>query len=416
MSVSYIAYSDATIGDYDAIVVGAGFAGSVIARELAERGGFKILILEKRSHIAGNMYDERDSAGILVQRFGPHVFHTDSESVWRYVNRFCTWHPYEHHVIGYWKGKAIPIPFNIDSIEAVFPAKTALRLERTLVDTFGENAEMSITDLTRFEDPDLKELAEFVHDCVFTTFTLKQWGISLEDLDPGIAARVPVRANRDGRAFTDRHQGVPEEGYTAMFERMLDYPGIDIALETDATSKFDLQFQSGGVESPCTGIRIKDEAYTGEIIYTGPIDELFLWRFSRLAYRSVRFKFENRTTETMLPCGTVNYITDDEKATRITEFKHITGQKASTTTTVKEYPEEYTDPETQVPCYAILSNSSKEHYRRYAALVANLPNFHLLGRLAEYNYYNMDTIVERSLHLADELLVKMSSHDHHKHE
>ncbi len=402
MALNTISLQEAEMSQYDTVVVGAGFAGSVVARRLADNGARRILILEKRRAIGGNMFDEYDEAGILVQRFGPHIFHTSEERTWRYLEKFCQWHPYEHEVKGAWNGTFFPIPFNLNSLDVVFDESTAQRLARTLIDTFGEGSEVTVTNLRTFVDDDLAQVASFVHENVFTQFTEKQWGLSVDQLDPEVIARVPIRISRDDRAFTDTFQGVPEGGYSKLFERLLDHPNIDIVLQADATSLFDLHFDEPGIEAPCSGISIKGQLFPGDIIYTGPLDELFVARFGRLPYRSIDFVYETHTAQHMLPCATVNFIVS-ETATRVSEFKRITGQKSNCTTLVKEYPCAYTDAERQVPCYAILTESSRSHHGRYVALVAQMPNFHILGRLAEFNYYNMDTIVAKALDLADRI-------------
>ncbi len=402
MPLNLVGFSDADIHSYNTIIVGSGFAGAIAARRLADSGTGRILILEKRGVVGGNMHDECDEAGIMVHRYGPHIFHTDDADVWHYLQRFDEWTRYEHKVAGSWHGTHFPIPFNLNSLDIVFPENLASRLSAALIDTFGMDTEITVTDLRNFVDDDLSLVANFVYENVFTQFTEKQWGLSIEQLDPAVIARVPIRINRDDRAFTDAHQGIPTHGYTALFEKILDHPEIDIALNADATSLFDLQFETGGIEAPCSGVHIKGEPFTGDIIYTGPLDELFVARFGRLPYRSIDFVFETHAADSLLPCATVNFIISEE-ATRVTEFKKITGQSAPRTTLVKEYPCAYEDADKQVPCYAILTDSSRAHHARYVALVAQMPNFHILGRLAEFNYYNMDTIVKRALDLADRI-------------
>lgn len=402
MPLNFIGFSEVDIESYDTVVVGSGFAGAIAARRLADRANRRVLILEKRDHVGGNMYDEVDAAGIMVHRHGPHIFHTGNAEVWNYLQRFGAWREYEHKVAGAWRGTYFPIPFNLNSLDIVFPEELARRLARTLTDTFGADAQITVTDLRTFVDDDLALVANFVYENVFMQFTEKQWGLGIQQLDPSVIARVPIRVNRDDRAFTDAYQGIPASGYSALFASILDHPNIHIALGADATSLFDLQFDAGGIEAPCCGVRIKDRLFAGDIIYTGPLDELFVARFGRLPYRSIDFVYETHAVESMLPCATVNFIVS-EKATRVTEFKKITGQTGSHTTLVKEYPCAYEDPDKQVPCYAILTDSSRAHHARYVALVSQLPNFHILGRLAEFSYYNMDTIVERALNLADSI-------------
>ena len=403
MGVRYCDFRELDKGDFDAVVVGSGFAGAVAARELAERGGRRVLVIEKRGHIGGNMYDELDEAGILVHRHGPHIFHTDDARVFSYVRRFSDWRDYEHEVLADWYGTYLPVPFNKNSLEVAFGKERGARLARKLADVFGDGRKVAITELRAQNDPELAEVADFVYENVFLCYTQKQWGLTPEEVDPSVTARVPVFVSRDNRYFQDAYQGVPAKGYTALFERMLDHEGICVCLGTEAESVFDLEFESGEERAPLSAILIKDAPFEGPIVYTGPLDELFLSRFGRLPYRSLDFVYETHDAEFVLPCGTVNF-TVTEDCTRVTEFKRLTGQRHPKTTTCKEYSRPYEDPLRQIPYYAILSDENRAHYERYLALTEKLPNFHPLGRLAEYRYYNMDVIVGSALSLADELV------------
>lgn len=403
MTVNYRQYSDVDPADYDALVVGAGFAGSVVARELAERGDKRVLVIEKRPQIGGNMYDELDDAGVLVHRFGPHIFHSNNKRAFDYLQRFTPWRDYEHRVLADWYGTYMPVPFNKTSLRIAFGDERAEALERKLIDAFGDERKVAITELREQNDPDLAEVADFVYRNVFLYYTQKQWGLTPEEVDPSVVARVPVFLSRDDRYFQDAYQGMPLHGYTPLFEEMLSHGNIDVCLGVEAESVFDLRFSSGEEDAPLSGIALKDELFTGPIVYTGPLDELFLDRFGRLPYRTLDFVYETHDTEQLLPSGTVNF-TVTEDYTRITEFKHLTGQQHPKTTIMKEYSRAYEDPSTQIPYYAIIGPKNEEHYRRYLKLTEQLPNFHPLGRLAEYRYYNMDVIVGRALALADELL------------
>lgn len=401
--VTYVKFADVSPKAYDAVVVGCGFAGAVVARELAERGGKRVLVLEKRAHVGGNMYDELDDAGILVHRYGPHIFHTKSARAFNYVQRFTAWRNYEHCVLSNWYGTYIPVPFNKNSMELAFGEEKAAALIDKLIATFGDERKVPINDLRAQDDPALAEVADFVYENVFLHYTLKQWGLTPEEVDPSVTARVPVFISRDNRYFQDPYQGMPQDGYTALFEQMLSFEGIDVCLNTEAESVFDLEFFDMGEDAPIKAIKLKGTAITAPIIYTGPLDELFLTRFGRLPYRTLNFVYETHEQEQFQPCGTVNYtVTDD--FTRITEFKHLTGQVAPRTTIMKEYSLAYTDKATQIPYYAIINEANAAHYARYLALTEQLPNFYPLGRLAEYRYYNMDVIIDRALELADRLL------------
>lgn len=403
MSVNYKDFSDIDIASYDAVIVGSGFAGSVVAQQLAERGGMKVLILEKRSHIAGNMYDEYDEAGILVHRYGPHIFHTNDSKAFNYIRRFSGMLAYQHHVLADWYGTYMPVPFNKNSMEIAFGEEKAAHLIQKLIDTFGDERKVTINELREQDDPELSEIADFVYKNVFLYYTQKQWGQTPEEVDPSVTARVPVFISRDDRYFQDNYQGMPSLGYTALFESMLDDENIDVCLNTDAVSVFDLVFEGDDEQSALSEIKIKDIPFTGPIIYTGPLDELFLSRFGRLPYRTLDFVYETYDEEYKFPCGTVNY-TVTEDYTRITEFKHLTCQKSPKTTIMKEYSKAYEDPSTQIPYYAIINEENLAHYQKYLNLTKNLTNFYPLGRLAEYKYYNMDKIVGLALELSNEIL------------
>ncbi len=403
MGVHYAEYREIDIADYDAVVVGCGFAGAVAARELAERGCMRVLVIEKRSQIAGNMYDERDDAGILVHRFGPHIFHTNEMRVFNYVRRFSGWIGYQHKVLADWHGTCIPVPFNKNSMEIVFGEERASELIDKLIAAFGDECKVTINELRSQDDPDLAEVADFVYENVFLYYTQKQWGLTPDEVDPSVTARVPVFISRDNRYFQDEFQGMPALGYTKLFEEMLDLDAIDVCLNTDAESVFDLVFEDESEDAGLSAIKLRGRVFEGPIIYTGPLDELFLARFGRLPYRSLDFVYETHDEEYLLPCATVNF-TVSEDYTRITEFKHMTRQRSQKTTIMKEYPRPYEDPSRQTPYYAIINDENRRHYERYRKLTSTLPNFYPLGRLAEYRYYNMDKIISLALDLSDRII------------
>lgn len=410
MAVNYADFRDIAIEDYDAVVVGSGFAGAVSARQLAEEGGLRVLVIEKRAHIAGNMYDEYDDAGILVHRYGPHIFHTNDNRVFTYLRRFAGWMGYQHHVLADWHGTYLPVPFNKNSMEIAFGEEKAAHLIEKLIETFGDERKVTINELRAQEDPELAEVADFVYNNVFLYYTQKQWGLTPEEVDPSVTARVPVFISRDNRYFQDAYQGMPLRGYTDLFEQMLDHDNITVCLNTEAESVFDLVFENGAEDAGLAAIKLHGKEFTGPIVYTGPLDELFLARFGRLPYRSLDFVYETYDEEYKLPCGTVNF-TVSEDYTRITEFKHLTHQKAPRTTIMKEYPRAYTDPTTQTPYYAIINDENNAHYERYRKLTETLPNFYPLGRLAEYRYYNMDKIVGLALDLSKEIIAGRTQSD-----
>ena len=403
MGLRFCASSECAPGSFDAIVVGSGFAGAVTARELAERGAMRVLIVEKRPHIGGNMYDEYDEAGILVHRYGPHIFHTNDKRAFDYLQRFTEWRNYQHQVLANWYGTYLPVPVNKNSLEIAFGAERAAALIEKLIAAFGDERKVTLNELRAASDADLAEVADFVYQNVFLRYTQKQWGLTPDEVDPSVIARVPVSISRDNRYFQDAYQGMPLKGYTPLFEAMLDHENISICLNAAAETLFEFDFESDAPEAPLKQILIGGAPFEGPIIYTGPLDELFACRFGRLPYRSLDFVYETADTEQLFPCGTVNF-TVTEDYTRITEFKHLTGQQAPKTTIMKEYSRAYEDAATQIPYYAIINPENEAHYQQYHRLVEALPNFHCLGRLAEYRYYNMYVIIGRALNLADGLL------------
>ena len=379
---------------YDCLVIGAGFAGAVTARELAERGGKRVLVLERRSHVGGNAYDRLDGAGVLIHQYGPHIFHTNSQRAYDYLSRFTAWRDYQHRVVANVHGVMMPVPFNLTSLELAYGPEKAARLEKKLVETYGAEKKVTILELRSSEDPEIKALADYVYENVFVHYTMKQWGQTPEEIDPNTTARVPVFLSRDDRYFQDACQGMPLEGYTPMFERMLDHPNITVELGVDALARLDL---SGDV------LRVDGAPFAGQVIYTGQADELFSFRFGPLPYRTLDFRFETLERDDFQGYGTVNY-TVDQDYTRITEFKHLTGQALpGATTIVKEYSRAYTGKNGEIPYYAIINPENNALYARYKAEADKFPNLHLLGRLAEYKYYNMDVITGKALYLAETL-------------
>ena len=379
---------------FDALVIGAGYAGAVTARQLAEAGNMRVLVLERRDHIGGNAYDCKDDAGVLIHRYGPHIFHTGDKRVYDYLSRFTTWLPYEHRVVANVHGQLMPVPFNLDSLEIAFGDR-APALREKLLAAYGPERKITILELRKNTDPDLAELADYVYENVFVNYTMKQWGTTPEQIDPATTARVPVFLSHDDRYFQDPYQGMPANGYTSLFARMLDHPNITVELGQDARERL--------IFAP-EGVKLDGEVLTGPVVYTGAVDELFDCRFGRLPYRTLDFQFETHPVDWYQTRGTVNY-TVDQPYTRITEFKHMTGQELKgATTIVKEFSKPYSGAEGEVPYYAIINPENTALYEKYKALADALPNFHLVGRLAEYKYYNMDAIVAQALALADRLL------------
>lgn len=379
---------------YDSIIIGAGIAGATTARKLAEEKNKKVLVIERRNHIGGNCYDKPDDYGILIHEYGPHIFHTEDEGVRAFLSRFTDWYDFGHEVVAKVGDQLIPVPFNLNTLHMVYDEEKAARLEKKLIEAYGEGSRVPIMKLRENADADVREIAEFVYKNVFLYYTMKQWGQKPEEISPEVTGRVPVVISRDNRYFKDKYQSVPLHGFTPMFEKMLDHPNIEVWLDTDCGDV--LKFTDGA-------IYFKDEKFEGDIIYTGAIDELFDCRFGRLPYRSLDFKFEHLNQDSFQEHSVVNY-TVSEDYTRITEFKFLTGQKDTDgTTIVKEYPFAYTGAEGEIPYYAILEEKNQQLYEKYKALTEQFTNFHLLGRLAEYKYYNIDAMCRKAMELAEEL-------------
>ncbi|MCD8197232.1 MAG: UDP-galactopyranose mutase [Lachnospiraceae bacterium] len=377
---------------FDSVIIGAGVAGCVAARELAESGR-SVLVLEQRSHIGGNCYDEPDEHGILVHRYGPHIFHTKEQRAYDYLSRFTEWYAFGHEVVANVHGKLIPVPFNLNTLHMVYDEVKADELEKKLIDAFGEGSRVPVLKLREHEDPQIREIAEFVYENIFLHYTMKQWGQTPEEIDPAVTGRVPVLISHDNRYFQEPYQGMPLHGYTAMFEAMLDHPKIMVKTGVDARTRISIREKD---------VLLDGAPFTGEVIYTGPLDELFDCRFGRLPYRSLRFDFEYFDQEDFQGHSVVNY-TVSEDFTRITEFKYLTGQKAPGTTIVREYPFAYTGAAGEIPYYSIANDANQALYERYQALLSGVPQVYLLGRLAEYKYYNIDAMVLKALELTEKI-------------
>ncbi len=392
---------------YDIWIAGAGYAGAVCARALAEKGK-RVLLLERRDHIAGNAYDRYDEAGVLIHQYGPHIFHTNDREVFDFLSRFTDWLPYRHRVIANLprdnpeavpahkrtNGRfCFPVPYNLDSLENAFGQKEGKRLGEKLLAAYPAQSQVTILELRKNPDRSIAAIADYVYEHVFVHYTMKQWGQKPEEIDPATTARVPVRLSRDDRYFQDAYQGMPKNGYTALFQKMLDHPNIEVLLNTDvrqylSLEEYDIFFRETGTPLPCP------------LIYTGPLDEFFGLRYGRLPYRTLDFRFETLPQDFFQTHGTVNY-TVDEDFTRITEFKHLTGQELpGVTTIVKEYSRAYTGDARETPYYAVINRSSNALYAKYKAAADKLAGrLYPLGRLAEYKYYNMDAIAGRALRL-----------------
>ena len=382
----------------DILIVGAGYAGAVAARALADRGK-RVLVLERRPHVGGNAYDRLDGAGVLIHQYGPHIFHTNDRRVFDWLSRFTRWRDYQHRVVadlpdGRGGRMTFPVPFNLTSLETAYGPERGRALGDKLMAAYGAERKVTILELRQNSDPEIRQVADYVYEHVFVHYTMKQWGQTPEEIDPNTTARVPVFLSRDDRYFQDAYQGMPLEGYTPMFEKMLDHPNITVELGTDALERLNL---SGEV------LKVDGAPFSGQVIYTGQADELFAFRFGPLPYRTLDFQFETLPQDDFQGYGTVNY-TVDRDYTRITEFKHLTGQvKPEATTIVREFSRSYTGAAGEIPYYAIINPANNALYAKYKAEADRFPNLYLLGRLAEYKYYNMDAIAGRALDLAERL-------------
>ncbi len=376
---------------YDIIIIGAGFAGSVLAERLATQKNQRILIIDKRTHIGGNCFDCFDEHGILIHKYGPHLFHTDNKLVFDYLSQFTEWHQYQHEVLAFIDGQKVPVPFNLNSLQALLPPSLANSLELKLIKRFGYGVKVPILELRTIDDSELKFLADFIYEKIFVNYTAKQWGKKPEEISAEVTGRVPVHISRDNRYFQDKYQAIPKLGYTKVFENMLNQPNIGLLLNTDFKDIFKIDFDSGKMH-------FMDSEFNGQLIFTGLIDELFDSRFGELPYRSLNFKFQHFTTNQYQEKTTINY-PNDYDFTRITEFKHISQQSISGTTIVKEFPQDFDrhNPAMNIPYYPIFTPENKQKLDQYISFSEQFPNITLVGRLAENRYYDMDDIVARSL-------------------
>jgi UDP-galactopyranose mutase len=355
---------------FDFLIVGAGFAGSVLAERLARGSGKKVLVIDRRNHIAGNAYDHYDDAGILVHKYGPHIFHTNSREVFAYLSQFTKWRPYEHRVRASVDGQLVPMPINLDTVNQLY----GLNLTSFELEKFFESVAERVDKVETSEDVVVSKVGRQLYEKFFRNYTRKQWDLDPSELDASVTSRVPIRFNRDDRYFTDIYQAMPLYGYTRMFENILDHPNIKVMLNTDYREVIDF-------------ISYK------KMIYTGPVDEYFDFRYGKLPYRSLHFKFETVEREQAQPVAVINY-PNEHAYTRVTEFKHLTGQQHPKSSLVYEYPCSEGDP-----YYPIPRPENAELYRRYKSLADNTEDVYFAGRLATYRYYNMDQVVAQVLTL-----------------
>ncbi len=364
---------------FDYLIVGAGFAGCVLAERLATKSNKKILIVDKRNHIGGNAYDFYNKDGILVHKYGPHIFHTNSREVFDYLGQFTAWRPYEHRVLASVEGQLLPIPINLNTINKMY----GLNLSADEVEAFFKSKAQKIDRIVTSEDVVVSKIGRELYEKFFRGYTRKQWDLDPSELDASVTARVPTRTNKDDRYFTDTFQAMPVHGYTRMFDKMLSHSNIKIMVNTDYKE-------------------IVDTIPYKNMIYTGPIDSYFNYCYGKLPYRSLEFKFETIDKEYFQSTGTINY-PNEQAYTRITDFKYLTGQQHPKSTVVYEYPKAEGDPYYPVP-----RPENAETYKKYQLLASAMTNTFFVGRLATYKYYNMDQVVAQSLTLFKKLMQRQA--------
>ncbi len=353
---------------FDWVIVGAGFAGATLAERIASERDEKVLVIDRRPHIGGNAYDRHNDDGLLVHQYGPHIFHTNSQMIFDHLSKFTEWRKYEHRVLGKVDGMEVPIPINLDTVNMLYGLNLT---SEELPAWFASKAEHP-AEIKTSEDVVVSVVGRELYEKFFQGYTRKQWGMDPSELDKSVTARVPTRTNRDDRYFTDEFQYMPKHGYTRMFEKMLDHPNIKVMTQTDYAD-------------------IRNEASFKRLIWTGPVDEYFGFRHGKLPYRSLKFRHETLDVEQALPTGTVNY-PQTEAYTRISEYKHMTGQVHPKTAITYEYPSAEGDP-----YYPIPRPENAELYKKYERLAMATPNVWFVGRLATYRYYNMDQVTGQAL-------------------
>jgi UDP-galactopyranose mutase len=359
---------------FDYLIIGAGFSGSVIAERLASVG-YRVCVTDRRPHVGGNAYDYYDESGVLIHKYGPHIFHTNSDRIYQYLSRFTDWRHYEHRVLAQVDGQLVPFPINVDTVNKLYGTK----LSEAEVEAFFKSKAEHIEVPKTCEDAVVSKIGRELYEKFFMNYTRKQWGLEPSELDAAVAARVPARTNHDDRYFTDKWQVMPLHGYTKMFERMLAHPNIKLLLQADFRD-------------------VTNEISYKNLVYTGPIDEYFEHCYGKLPYRSLAFEWKTEPVEQVQPGAVINY-PNEHAYTRITEFKYLTGQKHASSTVVYEYPQAEGDP-----YYPIPREENVALYRKYKALADTLPNVHFVGRLGTYKYYNMDQCVGQALATFDRIV------------
>jgi UDP-galactopyranose mutase len=359
---------------FDYLIVGAGFSGAVLAERLATQMDARVLVCDRRNHVGGNAYDHHDDAGVMVHKYGPHIFHTNSDRIYGYLSNFTEWRPYEHRVLAKVDDKLLPFPINITTVNQLY----GLNLGPETIEDYFRSVAVPVGFCKTSEEAVISKVGHDLYEKFFKNYTRKQWGLDPSELDASVASRVPARTNYDDRYFTDKHQVMPLRGYTRLFEKMLKHPNIRVLLQADYRE-------------------LKNQIPYKQMIYTGPVDDYFDYAYGKLPYRSLHFEFETHEREQFQPGAVVNY-PNEHKYTRITEFKYLTGQKHHATSVVYEFPRGFGDPYYPVP-----RPQNAELYKKYKARADATPNVHFVGRLATYKYYNMDQCVGQALAVFDQI-------------
>ncbi|WP_139470511.1 UDP-galactopyranose mutase [Campylobacter armoricus] len=359
------------------LIVGCGLSGVILARKIAEEKNEKVVIIDRRNHIGGNVYDYKDKdTNITIHKYGPHVFHTSIKEVWGFLSRFTKWHVFFYKVKAYIDGKEVNIPFNLDSLYKVFPKEMAYNLEKKLIEKYSYDSKITILELRNSNDKDLQFLADYIYKKVFLGYTVKQWGVKPEGIDPSVSARVPIYISKDDRYFQDTYQALPRDGYAKMIQNILDHPLIEVRLNTNFSD-------------------IKGNISYEKLFYTGAIDEFFSYKFGKLPYRSLNIVFEAYDKDYMQSCAQMNYPNNFD-FTRSVEYKYYLDEKSDKTILSYEYPCDFKDGENE-RYYPILNDRNQKLYEKYLQEAKELRNVYFLGRLGDYKYYDMDKTVDRAL-------------------
>lgn len=384
---------------YDVIVGGAGYAGCIAARRLAEEKNLKVLVLEKKNHVGGTIYDYINDYGILVHKYGPHISVMKEKRVYDFLSRFTEWIPYHHYVHAIIDGIEVPLPINFTSIDLLFPMDKAIRLKDLLIESYGFGSNVTVLDMLQNEQQEIRKFAEYVYEKVFLHYTMKMWGLKPDEINPAVTARIPIRLNYDDRHFQHPYQVMPKHGFTKLIENMLNHPNITVELGQNACARISLNEDN-------KSILFDGELFEGKVIFTGALDELFQYEFGVLPYRSLKFEHLTYDKDYIQDSPVQNW-PDSRPATRRTEMKRLTQQKLEgKTSVIIEYPGAYVlgDPDFGEPLYPISHPDCEKTYNKYLERAKKYPNLILTGRLADYKYYNMEATVLRTLNVVDNLL------------